>query len=138
MASFNVALAADSVCIAGSDAQLKVNLETNVPLVDRDTNAPLYTIQLMLMEAGRAELLKVTVPETGLPNGLKPGVVVKPLGLVATPWARIFNGNLSQGVAFRTPALTLVQPAAQTVTPEVEQHPADLAAEHLKQTRKAA
>ncbi len=138
MPSFNVALTPDSVGVAGTEALLKVNPETNEPQLDRDTKARLFTVQLMLMQAGRAELLKITVPESGLPNGLKPGVSVKPVDLVATPWARIFNGNLSQGIAFRSSALVLIQPTAPVAVPEPEQPSADLAAEQLKQTRKAA
>lgn len=40
--------------------------------VDRETGAKLFTVTLFFMEDDRAEALKVTVPETGLPNGLKP------------------------------------------------------------------
>jgi hypothetical protein len=40
---------------------------------DRETGAKLYTITLFFMEEDRAEALKITVPETGLPNGLRPG-----------------------------------------------------------------
>ncbi|WP_432198616.1 hypothetical protein [Streptomyces sp. bgisy027] len=76
--------------------------------VDRETNAKLYTLTLFFMEEDRAEALKITVPETGLPNGLKPGVPVMPVELFATPWARIFNGSLSDGVAYRADRVDLV------------------------------
>ncbi|MFF3848617.1 hypothetical protein [Streptomyces sp. NPDC002328] len=56
----------------------------------------------------RAEALKITVPETGLPNGLKPGLPVMPVELFATPWARIFNGQLSDGIAYRADRVDLV------------------------------
>ena len=62
----------------------------------------------------RAEAMKITVPETGLPNGLKPGVPVMPVELFATPWARIFNGQLSDGIAYRAERLDLVGGAAPT------------------------
>ena len=62
----------------------------------------------MLMEEGRAEIMKITVAKSGLPDGLKPGVSVRPVDLFATPWARIFNGQLSDGVAYRTASLELV------------------------------
>ncbi|MFC8831422.1 hypothetical protein ACFT9I_39495 [Streptomyces sp. NPDC057137] len=67
-----------------------------------------YSPTVMLMEDGRAEVLKITVPETGLAAGLKPGVMVRPVELFATPWARIFNGQLSDGVAYRAALLELV------------------------------
>ncbi|MDO0913557.1 hypothetical protein QQM39_22735 [Streptomyces sp. DT2A-34] len=76
--------------------------------VDRETGAKLFTVTLFFMEDDRAEALKITVPETGLPNGLKPGVPVMPVELFATPWARIFNGSLSDGIAYRADRLDLV------------------------------
>ncbi|MFE7961364.1 hypothetical protein [Streptomyces sp. NPDC057413] len=45
---------------------------------------------------------------TGIAAGLKPGVMVRPVELFATPWARIFNGQLSDGVAYRAARLELV------------------------------
>ncbi|PIM70508.1 hypothetical protein CTU88_18225 [Streptomyces sp. JV178] len=82
--------------------------------VDRETGAKLMTITLFFMEEDRAEALKITVPETGLPNGLKPGLPVMPVELFATPWARIFNGQLSDGIAYRADRLDLVGGAAAT------------------------
>lgn len=78
---------------------------------DRETGVKLFTVTLFLMEEDRAEALKVTVPETGLPNGLMPGVPVMPVELFATPWARIFNGSLSDGIAYRADRLDLLTPA---------------------------
>ncbi|MFE0186942.1 hypothetical protein [Streptomyces sp. NPDC058989] len=77
--------------------------------LDRETNAPLYTVMIFLMEGERAETLKVTVPETGLPNGLKPGTPVKTVDLVANPWANLFNGQVSSGVSYRVKALVIDQ-----------------------------
>lgn len=79
--------------------------------VDRETQVKLMTITLFFMEEDRAEAMKITVPETGLPNGLKPGLPVMPVELFATPWARIFNGQLSDGIAYRADRLDLVTPA---------------------------
>lgn len=53
-------------------------------------------------------LQPLVVPETGLAAGLKPGAMVRPVELFATPWARIFNGQLSDGVAYRASRLELV------------------------------
>lgn len=78
---------------------------------DRETGQPLYTVTVFLMEEERAEALKVTVPKDGLPNGLMPGVPVRPVDLFATPWARIFNGSLSDGIAYRAASLELIAPA---------------------------
>ncbi|MGA5584408.1 hypothetical protein ACPCIY_25355 [Streptomyces thermodiastaticus] len=82
--------------------------------MDRETGAKLFTVTLFFMEDDRAEAMKITVPETGLPNGLKPGMPVMPVELFATPWARIFNGQLSDGIAYRAERLDLVGGTAAT------------------------
>ncbi|MBT2398666.1 hypothetical protein [Streptomyces sp. ISL-100] len=80
--------------------------------LDRETNQRLYTVTVFLMEEERAEAMKITVAADGLPDGLKPGVPVRPVELFATPWARIFNGSLNDGIAYRAAALELLIPAA--------------------------
>ncbi|MGW3057648.1 hypothetical protein ACWC98_17245 [Streptomyces goshikiensis] len=96
--------------------------ENGVRATDRETGVPLLTVTLFLMEDERAEAMKITVPANGLPNGLHPGRFVRPVELFATPWARIFNGNLSDGVAYRCASLELVE------TPTVPETPAEVAA----------
>jgi hypothetical protein len=76
--------------------------------VDRESGQRLFTVTLFFMEDDRAEAMKITVPENGLPNGLKPGMPVMPVELFATPWARIFNGQLSDGIAYRAERLDLI------------------------------
>ncbi|MFJ3922356.1 MULTISPECIES: hypothetical protein [unclassified Streptomyces] len=88
------------------------NQETGERAVDRETGEPLFTLTLFLMEDERAETMKVTVPRSGLPNGLHPGRFVRPVNLFATPWARIFNDQLQDGVAYRCEALTLADAPA--------------------------
>jgi hypothetical protein len=36
-----------------------------------------------------------------------------PVELFATPWARIFNGSLSDGIAYRAGRLDLVSPTSE-------------------------
>ncbi|MFE4913007.1 hypothetical protein ACFRCX_15905 [Streptomyces sp. NPDC056652] len=109
MTRIRVALLPSAVCIAGTEPVLKIkDQQTGEVATDRETGASLHTVIVMLMEDGRAETLKITVPETGLAAGLKPGVMVRPVELFATPWARIFNGQLSDGVAYRAARLELV------------------------------
>lgn len=79
---------------------------------DRETGQKLYMVTVFLMEDERAEAMKITVPAGGLPDGLKPGVPVRPVELFATPWARIFNGGLSDGVSYRATSLELLVPSA--------------------------
>ncbi|WP_412126251.1 hypothetical protein [Streptomyces subrutilus] len=79
MTRIRVALLPSAVCIAGTDPTLKIkDQQTGEVATDRETGASLYTVTVMLMEDGRAEVLKITVPETGLAAGLKPGAMVGP------------------------------------------------------------
>ncbi|WP_438292708.1 hypothetical protein [Streptomyces sp. HUAS TT7] len=84
------------------------DVENGIIATDRDSGQPLNTVTLFMMEGDRAEAMKITVAKNGLPDGLKPGVFVRPVELFATPWARIFNGSLSEGVAYRAAGLELV------------------------------
>jgi hypothetical protein len=72
---------------------------------DRATGENLYTVQLAETVDGRAQVIKVTLAESKLPKGLVLGAVVHPENLVASPWARIFNGQLSDGVTYRADGL---------------------------------
>ncbi|TNM32375.1 hypothetical protein FH715_07775 [Streptomyces sedi] len=71
----------------------------------RETGETLYTVGVVEMLEGRADVLKITVPESGLTKELAQGAPVRPVRLIALPWARIFNGQLSDGVAYRADAL---------------------------------
>ncbi|MFE5208793.1 hypothetical protein [Streptomyces sp. NPDC056600] len=75
---------------------------------DRDTGESLYTVTVFVMEDERAEAIKVTVPKSGLPDGLNVGMFVRPVDLFATPWARVFNGQIQDGIAYRASALELL------------------------------
>uniref|UniRef100_A0AAU2V6Q8 Uncharacterized protein n=1 Tax=Streptomyces sp. NBC_00003 TaxID=2903608 RepID=A0AAU2V6Q8_9ACTN len=91
--------------------------ENGVRAMDRDTEQPMFTLTLFLMEDERAEALKIAIPSGGLPNGLHPGRFVKPVNLFAIPWARIVfdkdgKPNLQEGVAYRCAALELVEAPA--------------------------
>ncbi|WP_236241974.1 hypothetical protein [Streptomyces sp. CC228A] len=100
------------------------DMEKTQIATDRETGEPLYTITLFVMEDERAETIKVTVPKSGLPNGLNLGSFVRPLNLFATPWARVFNGQLQDGVAYRASGLELLAVSAPTVVDE----PSEIAA----------
>lgn len=113
MTRIRVGLLPSTVFMAGTEATLKIkDPQTAEIATDRETGEHLYTVTGMLMEDGRAEVLKITVAESGIPQGLKPGVMLRPLELFATPWARVFNGSLSDGVAYRAGRLELVAPVA--------------------------
>ncbi|MGD3105526.1 hypothetical protein [Streptomyces sp. YGL11-2] len=112
--TIRVGLTAETQLMSGSLPVPKwADQEKGERALDRETNAPLYTVMIFLMEGERAEALKVTVPQPGLPNGLKPGMPVKTVDLMATPWANLFNGQVSSGVAYRANALVIDTPASE-------------------------
>ncbi|WP_326597867.1 SCO3933 family regulatory protein [Streptomyces sp. NBC_01803] len=79
--------------------------QTGEVATHRDTGETLYTVGVVEMLDGRADVLKITIPQSGLAEGLAQSAAVRPVRLVALPWARIFNGQLSDGVAYRADAL---------------------------------
>lgn len=88
--------------------------------IDRETGASLFTVQLLETFEATAQLIKVTVPETGLDAGLVPGAIVRPVGLTATPWANLFNGQVQSGVAYRAASLVPAVPAAPASAPKAK------------------
>ncbi|MFE5868309.1 hypothetical protein ACFQ6V_06575 [Streptomyces roseifaciens] len=110
MTRIRVGLLPSAVLMAGTMPAPKIkDPETGEIATDRDTGESLYTVTAMLMEDGRADIMKITVPQSGLPEGLVPGSPLRPVDLFATPWARVFNGSLSDGVAYRAAALEMLQ-----------------------------
>ncbi|RKE19992.1 hypothetical protein [Streptomyces sp. TLI_171] len=85
---------------------------------DRESGATLYTVQLLETFEATAQLIKVAVPETGLDAGITPGAIVRPVGLIATPWANLFNGQVQSGVAYRAEALVPVVAAVPASAPK--------------------
>jgi len=115
MTRIRVGLLSGAACLVGTLPEPKIaDRQTGQVATDRETGATLVQLTMMLMEGGRAEVMRVTLPETGLPAGLGLGSVVRPVELFAIPWARIQNDQLQEGVAYRAAGLELVKaPAAQ-------------------------
>ncbi|MFF8896074.1 hypothetical protein ACF082_01090 [Streptomyces lydicus] len=111
--SIRVGLLPETQLMVGAPPAAKwVDQEKGERAIDRETNSPLYTVMIFLMEGERAEALKVTVPGNGLPDGLKPGMPIKAVNLMANPWANLFNGQVSSGVAYRASELLIDQTGA--------------------------
>jgi hypothetical protein len=94
-----------------------LNAATGQVATDRESGAALCTVQLLETYGGTAQLIKVTVPEDGVDTSLTVGATVRPVGLIATPWASFLNGHISQGVAYCAQALTTVATAAEIASP---------------------
>lgn len=79
----------------GREAQPKTD-QNGVQRVERNTNVPMWSVQLVAMDEGGAEVISVTVASNQPPK-LPIGSPVSPVALQAIPWAQ--NGR--NGVAFR-------------------------------------
>ena len=84
-----------------------LDFETRRPKAD-DNGEPLYTIQLLAMGDGSADLLAVKVP--GVPSAaIRQGAPVKVTGLVAQPWTMAERS----GVSFRAQRVEPAMAAAK-------------------------
>ncbi|MDH6541013.1 hypothetical protein [Streptomyces sp. SPB4] len=106
MPSFKVDTSTAVVFVATAPVPKLVSKQTGERAMDRETNAPLSTVGLLISDEGEGNLYQVTVPETGLPEGLMPGMPVSVIGLKARDWENTSNGQTRHGIAFRAVALT--------------------------------
>jgi len=79
----------------GREAQPKTD-QNGIQRVERSTNVPMWTVQLVAMDGSGAEVISVTVAAPQAPK-VTTGTVVTPVELQAIPWAQ--NGR--NGVAYR-------------------------------------
>lgn len=83
----------------GREAQPKTD-QNGIQRVERNTNIPMWSVQLVAMDDSGAEVITVTVTAPQPPK-VTTGQPVTPVELQAIPWAQ--NGR--NGVAYRTPEL---------------------------------
>lgn len=89
--------------------------QTGERAMDTVSGEPLMTIGVVYIEEGESSLIRVTVPEGGISEGLALGAPVSLPGLIARPWESVFNGQQRHGIAFRAAAVTPAAfPAAAT------------------------
>ncbi|MFF7126761.1 hypothetical protein [Streptomyces sp. NPDC008240] len=106
MPSFKIDLSTAVVFVATAPEPKMVNKKTGERAVDRETGADMSTVGLLVSDEGEGNLYQVTVPETGLPDGLAPGMPVRVVGLKARDWENEFNGQKRHGISFRAVAIT--------------------------------
>ncbi|MEV6649968.1 hypothetical protein [Streptomyces sp. NPDC051219] len=109
MASFKIDLSTAVVFVAVEPKLKVINKETGEVAVDRETKAKMMTVGLTIADDGEANLYNVSIPETGIPAGVKLGLPVKVVGLKARDWENTFGGEKRFGIAFR--AVALVTPS---------------------------
>lgn len=112
MRQIPVDTAAAAVMVAQPPQPKVKDRRTGERAMDAETGAPLVTVDVMFAANGAADVISVTVPETGIPDGLVMGVPVTLVGLVARPWENEFNGTKRHGISFRAVAVTALVPAA--------------------------
>jgi hypothetical protein len=93
--------------ICAGEAEPVLDYESGRPKVDRG-GQPLYSISLVGMADGVAEVIAVKVP--GEPKGVGRGAAVRPVGLTANPWT---IGDRS-GIAYRAERIEVAKAAADS------------------------
>ncbi|MFJ9666329.1 hypothetical protein G3I20_11510 [Streptomyces sp. SID8111] len=108
MPSFKIDLSTAVVFVATAPEPKMANKKTGERALDRETGAGLSTVGLLVSDEGEGNLYQVTIPETGYPEGLTPGMPVRVVGLKARDWENTFNGEKRHGISFRAVAITAV------------------------------
>ncbi|WP_405804071.1 hypothetical protein [Streptomyces sp. NBC_01187] len=72
---------------------------------DATSGETLMKVGVVYIDEGESSLIHVTVPESGVAEGLALGSPVSLPGLVARPWDSVFNGQQRHGIAYRAAAL---------------------------------
>lgn len=106
MPSFKIDLSTAVVFVATAPEPKMANKKTGERAVDRETGAGLSTVGLLVSDEGEGNLYQVTVPETGVPESLQPGMPVAVTSLKARDWENEFNGQKRHGISFRAVAVT--------------------------------
>lgn len=73
---------------------------------DATNGETLMKVGVVYIDEGESSLIHVTVPESGITEGLTLGAPVSLPGLVARPWESVFNGQQRHGIAYRAAAVT--------------------------------
>ncbi|MFJ4406814.1 hypothetical protein [Streptomyces sp. NPDC088910] len=109
MRSIRVETSAATILLTEApEARIK-DRQTGEIATDANSGEPLMTVGVVHIGDGESSLLKVTIPQSGVGEGLALGAPVALPGLVARPWESTFNGQQRHGIAFRAAA---VAPAA--------------------------
>ncbi|WP_435610500.1 SCO3933 family regulatory protein [Streptomyces sp. C10-9-1] len=72
---------------------------------DAASGEALMTVGVVYIDEGESSLIRVTIPESGVTDGLAVGAPVSLPGLIARPWESVFNGQQRHGIAYRATAV---------------------------------
>ncbi|MFD3521223.1 hypothetical protein [Streptomyces sp. NPDC058653] len=73
---------------------------------DAVSGEALMKVGVVYIDEGESFLIYVTIPESGVTDGLVLGAPVSLPGLIARPWESVFNGQQRHGIAYRAAAVT--------------------------------
>ncbi|WP_327718153.1 hypothetical protein OG381_24255 [Streptomyces sp. NBC_00490] len=105
MPSFKIDTSTAVVFVATAPEPKVKNFQTGERAVNQE-GQPMSTVGLLVSDEGEGNLLKVSVPENGYPEGLVPGMPVKVIGLKARDWDNVIKGEKRTGIAFSAVAIT--------------------------------
>ncbi|MDT0341912.1 SCO3933 family regulatory protein [Streptomyces litchfieldiae] len=106
MRSIRVETSAATILLTEAPAPKVRDRQTGEIAKDAVSGETLMRIGVVYIEDGESSLIQVTVPESGVSEGLALGAPVALPGLVARPWESVFNGQQRHGIAFRAAAVT--------------------------------
>ncbi|MGP4003614.1 SCO3933 family regulatory protein [Streptomyces sp. 8N706] len=72
---------------------------------DAVSGEELMTVGVVYIDEGESSLISVTIPQSGVTDGLAVGAPVSLPGLIARPWESVFNGQARHGIAYRAAAV---------------------------------
>lgn len=105
MPSFKIDLSTAVVFVATAPEPKVKNFATGERAVNQEGHV-MSTVGLVVSDEGEGNLLKVSLPETGYPEGLAPGTPVQVIGLRARDWDNVIKGEKRSGIAFSAVAIT--------------------------------
>ncbi|MFE2685541.1 SCO3933 family regulatory protein [Streptomyces mirabilis] len=105
MPSFKIDTSTAVVFVATAPEPKVKNFATGERAVNQE-GRPMSTVSLLVSDEGEGNLLKVSIPEDGYPEGLAPGMPVQVIGLKARDWENVVKGEKRSGIAFSAVAVT--------------------------------
>ncbi len=105
MRSIRVETSGATILLTEAPEKKVKDRRTGERAADPVTGELLMTVGVVYIEDGESSLIKVTVPERGVSEGLVLGAPVALPGLVARPWESNFNGKDRHGIAFKAAAV---------------------------------
>lgn len=106
MPSFKIDTSTAVVFVATPPTPKLKNKRTGEIAVDSESGANMMVVGLLVSDEGEGNLYQVSVPQTGVAEGLTPGMPVSVIGLKARDWENEFNGEKRHGIAFRAVSIT--------------------------------